>query len=347
MKRVIPLAAGLLTLAHVASAATTDSHTLFLNDCLPDGCDVRLGNTDATTDTSDLPRSHSTVQAFNQGDAAWSDVLACVKSVMAPFDLTVTDQRPTSGKYFEVMVAGLPGDIGLDSGTVAIGDVCDGTSCSDFRSNALAFAFANSSYYVGRTNDLCAASLQAIAASWRLDHVVLASDVMSYNAYSGVRTFHDGVACGSDCVDGKSPFGMTCAGSGGLATHSCYGTGTDTQDEVQMLLALFGPAPASNGAGGQGGADNGSQGGAAGEAGKETGGTAGSVSEAGAGGEAGAHEGGAAGASHGSPAKSSSGCGCRVVAERSPSAPWLVLSLPLALAFRRRSRRHVLGTRAA
>ncbi len=382
MKHVIRIALGVLALSSAATAATTDSHTLFLNDCQPDGCAVHVGTSNATTDTSDIPTHGSTVQAFSLGDAAWAEVLSCVRSVMSPFDLKVTDERPTSGNYFEVMVAGLPSDVGVDASTLAVGDVCPGdSSCPEFRSNALAFAFANASYYADHPNDLCASALQALAASWRLDHVVEADDVMSYNAYSGVRTFHDGVACGSDCQDGRSPFGFACTGSGGQATHECFGTGTATQDEVELLLALFGPAPSSSGEGGQGGAENAGQGeaagetqanggvgqgghgvggneqggegnaipSAAGEAGAGSGGVSGSAeggaSGAGAGGEAGSREGGVAAHGNGPPAKSS-GCGCRLAPERSPSTAWLGLGFPLAIALRRRSRRRVRTVRA-
>ena len=85
--------------------------------------------------------------------------------------------------------------------------------------------------------EICATAAQEVAHSWALDHVTDASDPMTYNPYSGRRHFKDGVFCGSDCQGGQSPFGLTCSGD----RHTCMSTGTATQDDVAMLLALFGP----------------------------------------------------------------------------------------------------------
>lgn len=377
MKYALAVAIGCLIWSRTASAATADSHTLFLNDCQPSGCSIRVGNTNATTDTSDIPSTGSTVAAFNLGTAAWASVLSCVRSVMSPFDLTVTDQRPASGNYFEVIVAGTPSDLGLGSGTLAIGDAaCTSVgNCRSFQSNALAFAFANVSVFASDLNGLCGDALQAIAGSWALDHVVDASDVMSYNAYSGVRTFHDAEACGSDCSNGQSPFGSACTGSGGTATHVCTSTGTSTQDEVQTLLALFGPASDN----GQAGADSGGQAGesaAAGESGNggsggTSAGAAGADDNAGAGGQtsasgaqggvsSGGHAGsgthatggesgrpggtsirghGGSGASTPQSSSSSSGCGCRLSRRGPGRVAFLVPALAALMVLRRRSRR--------
>ncbi len=231
----------------VAGAApVADSHTLFLNDCLPNGCVIHVGKTNATTDTSAIPQATSTVTAFNQGATVWANVVSCLKGVMAPFDLTLTEQRPATGPYFELIIAGTAANVQA-TGTLSLADIsCTKVgTCAPYISNEIAFTFANDPFLNNKPNDICATAAQAIAASWALDRVVDPSDVMTLNPYAGVRSFHDNEACGGDCAGGLSPFGSACTGSNGsTATHTCFGSNGPIQNEVQTLLALFGPAPA-------------------------------------------------------------------------------------------------------
>jgi hypothetical protein len=203
MKYALAMAAAVFlawtAVAGDASAAdagsTVNSHTLFLNNCQPNGCVVTRGQTNATTDRSDI--AQGTVTAFNQSASIWTSVVSCMQTVMSPFDLTVTDQRPASGDYFEIMIAGTSTDVGGSSDVGAYADAqcsAPGTCDGPYRPDALVFAFANESYYANKPNVICGTAAQAIALTWTLDHVVDASDVMSYNAYSGVQAFHDGEA---------------------------------------------------------------------------------------------------------------------------------------------------------
>ena len=226
--------------------AVVNTHTLFLNNCMPSGCPVKTGSPNALTDTSDIPSRASTMTAYSYGQTSWNSVMSCMKNVMSRFNITVTDQRPT-GNYFEVMVAGSPGDLGLSNDIGGIADFnCSspGECNGSYVSNDLVFAFAN--IWQGSVNDICATAAQEIAHAWNLDHVVDASDPMTYNNYTGIRQYHDNETCGSDCVSGRSPFGLTCSGSNDTtATHACMGTGTATQNEVQVITALFGASNAT------------------------------------------------------------------------------------------------------
>jgi len=207
MKRALGTAAILLLCgrsgAHAATAV--DSHTLYFNNCQPNGCTIHVGATNALTDTSDLPSRTSTVAAFNQNATAWASVLSCARSVMSPFNVTITDQRPASGDFFELIVAGSASDIGAPSSTGAVADApcTDIGVCNVYQPDAVVFAFANT--LGSDPNQICTAALQALAQTWALDHVVDPSDVMTYNDFTGLRTFHDGEACGSDCVNDLSP----------------------------------------------------------------------------------------------------------------------------------------------
>jgi hypothetical protein len=141
MKRTFGLASviavGWCFAAHAAPLA--DSHTLFLNDCQPNGCAVHRGSTsNSATDTSAVLDASGTVAAFNQGATVWASVLSCMRTVMSPFALTVTDQRPASGPYFEVIVAGTATDVGAPSGLGALGETpCSGVGqCNPYVSIA-------------------------------------------------------------------------------------------------------------------------------------------------------------------------------------------------------------------
>src|SRR5262249_44320874 len=88
-----------------------------------------------------------------------------------------------------------------------------------------------------------------LAHTWSLDHVVDASDPMTYASFTGMRQYKDGVMCGSDCdstcPDGTTfcnTFGIKCSGSHTTGTHMCMSTGTATQNDVQTILNLFGPS---------------------------------------------------------------------------------------------------------
>jgi len=167
-------------------------------------------------------------------------VLSCVKGVMAPFNITVTDVDPGTADHFEVMVAGLPQQLGLAAG---IGGISNLPPPGGYLPNALAFDFAGT--YGTDTLAICGVAAQVIATTWSLDHTIVVNDPLTYLNYTGTLSFHDNAACGSDCVGGMSPLGATCTGSGATATHVCSGTNQSIQNEVQIITALFGPAGTS------------------------------------------------------------------------------------------------------
>jgi uncharacterized protein (TIGR03382 family) len=214
-----------------------------MNPCTG-GCNVKPGNTDNRSSTSDIANSNTTLTQFNQSDAVWQQVMSCMRTTFSRFNVTITDVDPGQTPHMEVMVAGVATQL-LGSQGQGVGGIADFPcnqigSCDPFMPNALVFAFANDPYYQGDPNEICSTAAQEIAHTWGLDHVVDASDPMTYNPFNGLRQYKDGQACGSDCQGGQSPFGLSCSGSGGQATHLCAMTGTGTQDEVSTILGLFG-----------------------------------------------------------------------------------------------------------
>jgi uncharacterized protein (TIGR03382 family) len=206
-----------------------NTHTIFLNRCAS-GCTVRVGSSNSINDTWPI-NANSVLTPFMYSDAVWTQVVSCVKTVFAPFDVTITDVDPGSAAHFEVMVAGRPADVGMASN---IGGIAPFNCSSQFISNALVFDFAN--VWQGNVNEICSTAAQEIAHAWTMDHVTEPSDPMTYNSYSGMRLFKDGVQCGSDCVNGQAPFGQTCSGQ----NHTCTCSGNNIQNDVQIITALFG-----------------------------------------------------------------------------------------------------------
>ena len=227
-----------------------NSHVIFLNRCA-NGCQITLvppGMTDSRRDRSDVIKQSGTLTAFSHGDDVWNQVVQCVRDVMSPFGLEVTDQDPGLADHFEVMVAGMPSQVGLPANTGGIADYpCSGVaSCAQYIPNALVFDF---DVWGADATTICGTAAQEVAHAWTLDHATPANDPMTYNPYTTPLHYRDASPCGSDCFPcGGSAtctaFGVPCTGSGGTATHVCTENGQATQDEVQTILTLFGASGA-------------------------------------------------------------------------------------------------------
>jgi hypothetical protein len=230
----------------VAVPNLVNSHILYLNRC-KSGCVVHSGATDSRTDHSDI--GSGTLTAFSESDATWTSVVNCVKSVMMPFNIQVTDVDPGSTvDHFEVMIAGSPNQIGLPSSVGGIADFpCIGPGqCDAYLPNALVFDFEQ--VWGGNVTYICGTAAQEIAHAWTLDHTIYNNDPMTYNGYSSPLMYRDNAMCGSDCGyscpgggGNCNAFGLTCSGSGGQATHICEPSGTATQNEIQIIKGIFGP----------------------------------------------------------------------------------------------------------
>src|SRR5260370_1832563 len=117
----------------------------------------------------------------------WNGLMTCVKNVMAPFNLTVTDVDPgSSTDPFEVVVGGSPGQAGLPNGVGGIADYpCQGVGqCppGTYIQNAVVFDFSNV-----WNNDVlytCGPAAQQIAHAWTLDPATATHDPITSNAYA-------------------------------------------------------------------------------------------------------------------------------------------------------------------
>lgn len=200
-----------------AAKAEDDSRILYLNRCAG-GATVRSGADDARTDQSSLVDGPVRLPAFPFSDATWDDTVTRARTILAPFDVFVTDIDPGLVDHDEVFVCGDPSLLGGGSDLGGLAPfTCDGPI-----RNAVTFVFAAA---IGDRPQVLAETIAHEAAhAWGLDHALLCSDAMSY-LDCGAKTF----------VDAAVPCGETSA-------RACT-CDRLAQNSAAHLLALFGPGP--------------------------------------------------------------------------------------------------------
>lgn len=220
-------------------------NTIYLNPCLPNGCNIGFGTSNSINNTWRVPQP-GTLGPFPYGDAVWQKVVECVKDVFSPYVVNVVTTDPSPANHFEIMIAGHPTDVGMSSG---IGGVAPGgAQCNSYINNALVFDFAEvwgSGGTCGASciEEICSTAAQEIGHAWGMDHVTDPKDPMTYFAYQGRRYFQKAaVQCGSDCVSGISPYNQTCTGTN-KQDHNCMPCGPATQSSYTTIKNLFGVGP--------------------------------------------------------------------------------------------------------
>lgn len=156
------------------------------------------------------------IPRFRGGAKQWRQLVACVRDQYAPFDVTVTDERPEEKGYVLVAVGGQPKLLGYPSTTGGLAPY-SGEPVED----PVVFVFSDS--LGGRTQIMCETAAMEIAHAYGLDHEYLCKDPMSYLTGCGKKTFQDKeVPCGE-----KKP-------------REC-GDGKPTQNSYARLMSLLGP----------------------------------------------------------------------------------------------------------
>ncbi len=206
----------LLLVPFAPSAPARAAGTIFLARCAPSGCTYAPGVDDSTTNHSSLLNGQVQLAAFPHGDAAWSELVACVARAYAPFDVTVTDVDPGASAHWEIAIAGTPGNVGLPSGVLGVAPF----TCNVV-ANGVAFAFAGATQ---NSAQLCWTSVQQSGSLFGLDHEYLAADAMTYLGDSLEKRFTS-----TDAPCGEfSPRACTCGGN--------------TQSSASLLRSILGPA---------------------------------------------------------------------------------------------------------
>jgi hypothetical protein len=199
----------------------TVSHVIFMDRCTG-GCTITPGSDGTQNQSQIIGNSTRNLSAYSGTDAQWQQIVSCVKSTYAPFNVTITDVKPTSGAYHHAMVAGTASQGGEPSGVLGVSPF----SCGNYIPNSMSFSFANEE----PTNiiDICWTVSQETAHSWGLDHKYDKLDPMTYIPNGNVQKIFQNQAgsCGTN-----SPVSCQC---------SYPGTGNTAMNSYALILATFG-----------------------------------------------------------------------------------------------------------
>ncbi len=152
----------------------------------------------------------------NQG---WANLVKCVNGLFSPFDVVVTDRRPSTDNFVLVVVGGRPGDIGIKDRRVG--------GLAPFNGEVIPkpVVFAFSTALAHDTRAICETIGMEVAHAYGLDHGYDCKDVMTYLPSCGTKRFVDkDVKCGEK------------------KTRACEG-GAVTQNSFRHLLRVLGARP--------------------------------------------------------------------------------------------------------
>ncbi len=186
--------------------------------------DLQPGEDDAARGISSVLANATNKPARSKGwtggDAKWKQLVSCVKTMFAPFDVAITDERPSGDNFMMVVVGGKPTDIGIANSHHVSGLA---PFNGEVIPRAVVYAFAATS-----NNDVratCETIAMEVAHAYGLDHEYLCKDVMTYLTGCGTKSF----------VDADAPCGES-------KQRSCEG-GQPSQNSYRRLVAVLGAAP--------------------------------------------------------------------------------------------------------
>ncbi len=156
-------------------------------------------------------------RGFSGSDAKWKSIVTCVKKMFAPFDVTVTDERPKGDNFMMAVVGGKPADIGVNDGHHVSG-------LAPFNGNVIprAVVFGFSATVDNDPRAVCETIAMEVAHAYGLDHAYLCKDVMTYLRGCGAKRF----------VDQDAPCGES-------KKRKCEG-GAPTQNSYRQLVEVLG-----------------------------------------------------------------------------------------------------------
>lgn len=196
------------------------SKTIFLErravELTPGEDDAARGVSSVLANASNKPARS---KPWSGGDKKWKSLVACVEKMFSPFDVVVTDKRPTHDDFMMAVIGGKPTDIGIkDSHHVS--------GLAPFHGGVIprAVVFAFSATNSNDVQATCETIAMEVAHAYGLDHEYLCKDVMTYLRGCGKKKF----------VDVDAPCGES-------KKRVCEG-GAPTQNSYQRLLKVLGPA---------------------------------------------------------------------------------------------------------
>ncbi len=187
----------------VKRAERAPSRTIFLErraiELRPGIDDAPAGISSVLASTRNTPTK---LPGWKGSEASWKKVVTCVRDLFAPFDVVVTDQRPTNADFVLVAVGGRPGDIGVKDRRIG--------GLAPFNGEVIPrpVVYAFSTALSNDVRAICETIGMEVAHAYGLDHGYECKDIMTYLAGCGAKRFVDkDVRCGEkkrrDCEGGK------------------------------------------------------------------------------------------------------------------------------------------------
>lgn len=209
------------------ASARAQSRVIYLNH---DGVILRPGDNDSSQQVSSIVAEPTEISGWDVDDDTWSQTVACVANIYAPFDVTITDVDPGDVPHIEAVIGGDPSDVGLPENVAGVSPFT--SDCSIIESS-IVFTFTD--VLPDDPQTVCEVMSQEIAHSFGLDHEMLPSDPMTYLDYNGDRSFQDQMASCGEYAD------RTCGINGNMCRQR--------QNSVTLLTQRLGPRGASSGSG--------------------------------------------------------------------------------------------------
>jgi MYXO-CTERM domain-containing protein len=190
-RQVLPAAETALAPEGGTAPALIASRTVYLNK---NGITLSPGANDSRTNHSTVVTQQTTIPAWNVSASTWAATVSCMREVFAPFDVTIVETDPGTVPHIEAVFGGTPAQLGMASTLAGVSPFM--SDCAVIE-NSIVFTFTG----VLPPDPILACEIQAqeVAHSFGLDHVLLASDLMTYQPYDRRRWFQNqDASCGED-----------------------------------------------------------------------------------------------------------------------------------------------------
>lgn len=229
--------------------------TLYLNRCTG-GCRISPGTRaqdSAVNNVSSIANINATVPEFPYDQATWDSVVACVRDVYLPYDVTVVTEEPTA-PHVEMVVAGRSEDIGLtrDGGTLL--GIAPSTGNCTLGGDWIAYTFAAAHQGIVRDplpQALCATVTHEAGHVLGLEHINNCDDPMTYREGCGQKFFRNVTYSCADLSGGGAFVPMPCKCGIQMATHRRLsinvGEGSNVIPPPTVEIVSPAPGPVSSG----------------------------------------------------------------------------------------------------
>lgn len=217
-RQLLPASTPAAALAGEGTAGLAASRTIYLNK---NGVTLSPGVNDSVTNRSSVVTQSTAIPAWNVSASVWSSTVSCIREVFAPFNVTITETNPGSVPHIEAVFGGSPTMVGQPNNLAGVSPFT--ADCAVIE-NSVVFAFMGA--LPADPTLACEVMSQEIAHSYGLDHVMVASELMTYLPFAGRRWFQNlNATCGEDKT---RPCGLNSSGC------------RQTQNSVALLIQRLG-----------------------------------------------------------------------------------------------------------